>query len=67
LRKSQHILDKKELLINSLQKQLIESAAENMELKKEVQDLKTNILIAERRAKNAEEDLNKRNIGGKIK
>ncbi|CAK5080468.1 unnamed protein product [Meloidogyne enterolobii] len=67
LRKSQHILDKKELLINSLQKQLIESAAENLGLKKEVQDLQTKILIAERRAKNAEEDLNKRNIGGKIK
>ncbi|KAF7637945.1 hypothetical protein Mgra_00002648 [Meloidogyne graminicola] len=51
LRKSQNILDKKDIQINNLKQQLIELNNKNEELKKELDAMKTNILIAESKSK----------------
>lgn len=60
LRRSQHILDKKEARIGELQKQLNEAQTVGMELKKELDAMKTKCLIAEKQAKYAEEELKRR-------
>ena len=60
LRRSQHILDKKEARIGELQKQLNEAQTIGVELKKELEAMKTKCPIAEKQAKYAEDELKRK-------